>query len=93
MIPMFTKQLEIIREAISTFGFCRRDTILLYEGCWRVFSMLMSFSVNEKNAISEPEKRKDKTKRTNRIKTRMEVAAGVLVIIWSNGKLFLMTKG
>lgn len=53
----------------------------------------MSFSVNEKNAISEPEKRKDKTKRTNRIKTRMEVAAGVLVIIWSNGKLFLMTKG
>jgi hypothetical protein len=81
---MFTKQLEIIREAISTFGFSKRDTILLYEGCWRVLSMLMSFSVNEKKAISEPENRKDKTKSTNNIKTRIEVPAGVLVIIWSN---------
>jgi hypothetical protein len=44
----------------------------------------MSFRVNEKKAISEPENRKDKTKRTNNINTRIEVAAGVLVIIWSN---------
>jgi hypothetical protein len=44
----------------------------------------MSFSVNEKNAISDPEKRKDKTKSTNKIKNRMVlVDAGVMAIIVS----------
>jgi hypothetical protein len=45
----------------------------------------MSFSVNEKNAISDPAKRKDKTKRTNNIKNRIVVVdAGVTAKIVSN---------
>lgn len=84
-MPIFTKQLAISSEAISVFGFSSKVTILLYEGCWRVFSILMSFRVNEKKDISEPEKRKDKAKSTNSIKDRMVVAdAGVTAIIVSN---------
>jgi len=45
----------------------------------------MSFSVNEKNAISDPAKRKDKTKSTSNIKKRFVVVdAGVMAIIVSN---------
>jgi len=38
----------------------------------------------EKNAISDPEKRKDNTKSTNSIKTRNVVAAGVIARIVSS---------
>jgi len=45
----------------------------------------MSFSVNEKNAISDPEKRKDNTKSISNTKNRIvEVDAGVMAIIVSN---------
>jgi hypothetical protein len=84
MMPMFTKQFEISKEAISVFGFASSETILLYEGCCRVFSILISFMVNEKNAISEPEKRNDKTKSTSKTKTRMVVSADVIARIVSN---------
>ena len=85
MIPMFTKLLTISSEAIKALGFFSNVTILLYEGCWRVLSILISFNVNEKNAISDPEKRKDKTKSTNNIKKSMVVVdAGVMAIIISN---------
>jgi hypothetical protein len=41
--------------------------------------------VSEKNAISDPEKRKDKTKSTSSIKNKMVVVdAGVMAIIVSN---------
>jgi hypothetical protein len=47
--------------------------------------MLISFRVNEKNAISEPEKRKDKTKSTNSIKDSIVLAdAGIMAIIVIN---------
>ena len=84
MIPIFTKQLEIRSETNRVFGFFNSATILLYEGCWRVLSILISLIVNEKNAISDPEKRNDKTKSTNKIKTRKVVAAGVMAKIVSN---------
>jgi hypothetical protein len=45
---------------------------------------LISFKLNEKNAISDPEKRKDKTKSTTKIEARMVVAAGVMAKIVSN---------
>jgi hypothetical protein len=47
-------------------------------------SIFISFSVSEKNAISDPEKRKDNTKSTRRMKTRNVVVAGVIAIIVSN---------
>jgi hypothetical protein len=46
--------------------------------------MLISFNVNEKNAISDPENKKDNTKSTNKIKTRMVVEAGEMAIIVIN---------
>jgi hypothetical protein len=84
MIPIFTMQLDIRSEANKTFGFSKRVTILLYEGCCRVLSILMSFSVREKNAISAPEKRKDNTKSTTNTKTKMVVSAEVMANIVSN---------
>jgi hypothetical protein len=56
----------------------------LYEGCCRVLSILMSFSVREKNAISAPEKRKDNTKSTTNTKTKMVVSAEVMANMVSN---------
>jgi hypothetical protein len=47
-------------------------------------SILISLIVNEKNAISDPEKRKDKTRSTIKIKTRNVVAAGVMAKIVNN---------
>jgi hypothetical protein len=45
----------------------------------------MSFNVKEKNAICDPEKRKDKTNSTSNIKNRIVVVeAGVMAIIVSN---------
>ena len=84
-MAILTKLLAIKREAINAFGFSSNDTILLYEGCCRVLSIFISFSVNEKNAISDPAKRKDKTKSTSNIKKRIVVVdAGVMAIIVSN---------
>jgi hypothetical protein len=45
----------------------------------------MSFKVREKKATSDPASRKDNKKRTNKIKIRIVVAAGVInksVINW-----------
>lgn len=72
------------REKSNVFGRSRRETILLYAGCCLVLSTLMSFNVKEKNAISDPAKRKDNTKSTNRIKTSNVVAAGVIAMIVSS---------
>jgi hypothetical protein len=47
-------------------------------------SILISFTVNEKKAISDPENKNDNTKSINKIKARMVVEAGVMDIIVGN---------
>lgn len=84
IIPILTKQLEISRDDKRVLGYFNSATILLYAGCWRVLSIFTSLTVNEKNAICDPEKRNDNTKSTSKIKIRNVVTAGVMAIIVSN---------
>lgn len=78
MIPMFTKQLEISMDASNVLGVSRRFTILLYAGCCLVLSILISLSVREKKATSEPANKKDSRNSTNNVNTKTVVAAGVM---------------
>lgn len=85
---MFTRLLAISIDASNVFGVSRSVTIRLKEGCCRVLSILMSLSVREKKATSEPATKKEIKKSTMMVKRRMVVAAGViannLIKCWPN---------
>ena len=78
MIPMFTKLLVISKQANSVLGCSSRLTMRRYAGCCFVLSMLMSLSVREKKATSEPANRKATTKRKNIITISTALAARVI---------------
>ena len=83
-MPIFTRLFAISIEAKSVLGFSSSDTILLYDGCCRVLSILMSFTVNEKKATSEPETKNDSKKRMITVKRSIEIAAGVNATKFNN---------
>lgn len=87
-MPMFTKLLAISMEASRVLGASSKVTILLKEGCCLVLSILISLSVSEKKAISEPATKKEIKKRIITVKRSMVVAAGVIarnkIICWLN---------
>jgi hypothetical protein len=77
MMPMFTKQLAISMEASKVLGVSSKFTMRLYDGCCLVLSILMSLSVREKKATSDPANKNESRKRIKSIKTKTVVAAGV----------------
>src|SRR6202166_4111761 len=79
MIPMLTKLLAITKEADKVLGSSSRLTILFHGLSCFVLRILMSFPVNEKNAILDPETIKDITSR-NKIRTTKMVVACALMI-------------
>lgn len=85
---MFTKLLAISMDASKVFGVSSSVTIRLKEGCCRVLSILISLSVREKKAISEPATKKEIKKSIMMVKRRIVVAAGViannLIKSWPN---------
>lgn len=77
-MPMLTRLFAINIEASSVLGFSSKVTILLYEGCCLVLSILISFSVSEKKATSDPATKNDIKKRMITVKRSIVVAAGVI---------------
>ena len=77
MMPMFTKLFAINMEASNVLGVSSRLTILLYEGCCLVLSILISFRVNEKKATSDPASKNDIKKSIMTTKKSIVIAAGV----------------
>ena len=58
-MPIFTKLLVIKIDANKILGCSNKLTILLKEGCFLVFKILMSFEVKEKKATSLPARKKE----------------------------------
>ena len=60
MAPKFTNTFETNMLACRVLGCSNKVTILRNEGCCRVLSVLMSFTLSEQKATSLPAIKKDK---------------------------------
>jgi hypothetical protein len=89
---MFTKQFAIKIEANKIFGCSNNVTILLNEGCLRVFKILTSLVVNEKKATSLPAKKNDNKNKINNATISIVVAAGEGEIFNKLNTLMLNTE-
>ena len=78
MMPMFTKTFVIVNVTDKIFGCSSRDTILLKEGCFLVFNILISFEESEKKATSLPARKKESSNNKITLNKRIVVAPGVI---------------
>ncbi len=78
MIPTLTKTFVIVSVTDKILGCSSSATILLKDGCFLVFKILISFEEREKNATSLPARKKESSNSKITMNKRMVVAPGVI---------------